>query len=212
MKIIPLKRNYSRYSCNSYLVLGDWNRLDDINTLIDPGSDASVLDEIQRLSTGFGKVPVEQVILTHNHFDHGGAVLALKERFNARVLAFTAGPDVDDLLRHGQTIRAGDGVLEVIHTPGHSSDSVCLYAPSERALFSGDTQVRVDRIGETYLGGYVEALFTLASRDITTIYPGHGEPISSDCQELIVRTLRNVCRSIVLEDDGRMHRGCSAPF
>jgi glyoxylase-like metal-dependent hydrolase (beta-lactamase superfamily II) len=204
MKIIPLKRNNSRYSCTSYLVLGDWNRLDDINTIIDPGSDASVLDEIRRISTGFGKAPVEQVILTHNHFDHNGAVPALKEHFNARVLAFTGGPDVDELLRHGQTIGAGDGMLEVIHTPGHSSDSICLYASSERALFSGDTQVRVERSGETYLGGYVEALFTLASRDITTIYLGHGEPITADCRELIDRTLRNVCRSTVLEDNARI--------
>lgn len=36
MKIIPLKRNNGRYSCTSCLILGDWNRLDDINTVIDP--------------------------------------------------------------------------------------------------------------------------------------------------------------------------------
>lgn len=205
MKIIPMKRTSARYSCNSYLVLGDGNRLDDVNTIIDPGSDASLLDEIQRLSTGFGTVPVHQVILTHNHFDHTGAVLALKERFNARVLAFAAGPEVDERLVDGQVIRAGDGVLEVIHAPGHSSDSICLYAPPEGALFSGDTQLRVERIGDTYLNGYVEALFAIAGRDILGIYPGHGEPLFSGCQELIDRTLRNVCRSIVLEGDGGRH-------
>ncbi|WP_041532333.1 hypothetical protein [Pelobacter propionicus] len=45
MKIIPLKRHNSRHRCTSSLILGDWNRLDDINTVIDPGSDASVLDD-----------------------------------------------------------------------------------------------------------------------------------------------------------------------
>lgn len=44
MKIIPLKRNNGRYSCNPYLVLGDWNRLDDINTVIDPRSVPPLLD------------------------------------------------------------------------------------------------------------------------------------------------------------------------
>ena len=43
MKIIPLKKNDKIYSCNSYLILGDWNRVEDVNTLIDPGIDGFVL-------------------------------------------------------------------------------------------------------------------------------------------------------------------------
>lgn len=200
MKIIPLKRSDGICCSNPYLILGDGNRPDDVNTLIDPGNDAFLLDEI--LSTGFGKLSVAQVILTHNHSEQTGVLPLLKERFNARVLASGRGPHVDACLEDGQTLRAGDDLLEVIRIPGQSSDSICLYAPSPGALFSGDTQLRVERTGATYLSGYVEALFTIASRDIATIYPGHDEPIRSDCQELIVRTLRNVCRSTVLEDDG----------
>jgi len=200
MKIIPLKRNDRIYSCNSYLVLGDWNRLNDINTIIDPGRDTFVLNEIERLSTGFGKVPVAQVILTHNHFDHVEAAVALKERFNAKVLAFNKGPGIDERLTDGQIIRAGDDVLEVLHTPGHSSDSICLYAPSEKAMFCGDMQLRVERTGGTYTCGYMEALFKIACRDILKIYSGHDEPITSDCQELIIKTVRNVCRSTILDD------------
>ena len=37
MKIVPLKKRPGTYSCNSYLILGDWNRIEDVNTLIDPG-------------------------------------------------------------------------------------------------------------------------------------------------------------------------------
>ena len=192
MKIIPLKHNDNTYSCNSYLILGDWNRIDDINTIIDPGTDDFIIDEIERLSTGFGKIPVAQVILTHNHFDHAGAVKAIKERYNARVLAFSEGAWVDELLSDGEFIKVGDDILEVLHTPGHSSDSICLYAPSEKVLFSGDTQVRVNWPGDMYASDYIEALFKVACRDIQKIYSGHDAPITSDCQEIILHTLRNI--------------------
>lgn len=192
MKIIPLRHNDATYSCNSYLILGDWNRIEDVNTIIDPGTDNFIIEEIEHLPTGFGKIPVAQVILTHNHFDHAGAVKAIKKRYNARVLAFSEGAEVDELLSDGQFVKAGDDILEVLHTPGHSSDSICLYAPSEKALFSGDTQVRVRWPGDAYSPEYIEALFKLACRDIQKIYSGHDEPITSDCQEIIYTTLNNV--------------------
>lgn len=192
MKIIPLQHNEMTYSSYSYLILGDWNRIDDINTVIDPGIDDFIIDEIERLSTGFGKIPVAQVILTHNHFDHAGAAKTFKERYNARVLAFNEGPYVDALLTDGQFIKAGDEIIEILHTPGHSSDSICLYAPSEKALFSGDTQVCVHWPGNYYAPEYVDALFKIACRDIQKIYSGHDEPITSNCQEIILQTLRNI--------------------
>ncbi|NVN91008.1 MAG: MBL fold metallo-hydrolase [Desulfuromonadales bacterium] len=192
MRIIPLVRNDRIYSCNSYLILGDWNHIEDINTIIDPGTDAFVLDEIERLSTGFGKIAVEQIILTHNHFDHSGAVKEIKKRYNARVMAFSEGNGVDERLHDGQFIKAGDDFLEVLHTPNHSSDSICLYAPSEKALFAGDTQVRVRWPGELYSPEYVEALCRIAGKDILKIYSGHDAPILSECREILLTTLHNI--------------------
>jgi glyoxylase-like metal-dependent hydrolase (beta-lactamase superfamily II) len=183
--IIPLEKSDRVYSCNSYLILGDWNRIEDLNTVIDPGSDDFVLAQIERLSTGFGKVAVEQVVLTHNHFDHVGGVQALKQRYGARVLAFSAGPGVDELIRDGQFIRAGDDVLEVVHTPGHSSDSVCLYAPRAQAVFSGDTQLRIRGPGGDFPPGYLEGLEKLAGRNIQYIYSGHDQPVTGNVPEIL---------------------------
>ena len=194
MRIIPLKRNDITGSCYSYLILGDWNRADDVNTVIDPGDDNFIINEIERLSTGFGKIPVEQVILTHNHVKHVGGVKAIKERYNVRVLAFCEGSGVDERLCDGSFIKAGDDILEVLHTPGHSSDSICLYSPSQKTLISGDTQVRERIPADVYHPEYVEALFKIACRDIQKIYSGHEEPITSDCQEIILHTLRNIHR------------------
>lgn len=192
MRIIPLKKNDRVYSCNSYLILGDWNRVEDVNTLIDPGIDGFVLGEIERLSTGFGKVAVEQVILTHNHFDHSAGVMAIKERYNARVLACIDGPGVDELLPDGHFVKAGNDILEIIHTPGHSSDSICLYAPTAKALFSGDTQLKAQETGETYTQEYVAGLMKLAGRSIERIYSGHDAPLTRGCREIILQSLNNL--------------------
>lgn len=192
MQILPLKKNARSYSCNSYLILGTWNRIEDVNTVIDPGIDGYIIDEISRLSTGFGKVPVEQVVLTHNHFDHGAGVPALKNRYGCRVLAFQEGPDVDATVKDGDVIRAGEGVLEVLHTPGHSSDSISLYAPAERALFCGDTQLRVHGPGGSYEPDYMAALERLAALDVEVIYHGHDPPLLEGGRELILKTLQKV--------------------
>ncbi|MDK9707252.1 MAG: MBL fold metallo-hydrolase [Desulforhopalus sp.] len=202
-----MQKNPKVYSCKAYLILGDWNRVEDVNTLIDPGIDDFVVKEIEGLSTGFGKMAIEQIILTHNHFDHAAGVPAIKEHFKARVLAFTDGPGVDELLPDGRFVKAGDDFLEVIHTPGHSSDSICLYAPAIGALFSGDTQLRMHGMCDNYAGDYVEALKKLANRTVKSIYSGHDAPVTTGCDTIIRQTLANLRKSadFAEKEGGREH-------
>ena len=192
MRVVELLRAPSLYTCRSYLLLGDWNVLGDVNTLIDPGTDGSVIDQIETLSTGCGKVPVEQIILTHNHFDHAAGIEIFKKRYGTRVYGWCSGKDVDELLRDGQLITAGDEQLQVLHTPGHSSDSICLYNGARRILFSGDTQLRVRTAGGVFAPEYIETLRRLSTLRIDTVYSGHDEPIYHGAEEIILETLRNV--------------------
>jgi glyoxylase-like metal-dependent hydrolase (beta-lactamase superfamily II) len=192
MRVVPLSQAPSLYTCRSYLLLGDWNLLGDVNTLIDPGTDGSVLDQIETLSTGCGKIPVEQVILTHNHFDHAAGVDFIKRRYGARVYAWSDGKSVDELLRDGQIIKAGDDQLQVLYSPGHSSDSICLYNAAQRILFSGDTQLRIRTPEGTFAPEYVETLRRLSTFRIDTVYSGHDEPMTSHVRETILATLANV--------------------
>jgi glyoxylase-like metal-dependent hydrolase (beta-lactamase superfamily II) len=74
MKVIPLRKRGTQYTCNVYLVLGTWNRIEDVNTLVDVGPDDFILNEIPEIPTGVGKVPVQQIVLTHNHFDHAAGM------------------------------------------------------------------------------------------------------------------------------------------
>lgn len=190
MKIIQLDKNPAIYTCNSYLILGDWNGLEDINTLIDPGTDGSIIEQIEQISTGCGKLPVQQIILTHNHFDHAGGVAPLKRRYGARVLAFSDGPEVDELLGEGQWIKAGNGAMEVIHTPEHSSDSICLFDMESGVLFSGDTQLRCRSAGESPSPESLLTLKKLGELPIQTAYTGHNGPIYGG----ILGTLRESLR------------------
>lgn len=198
MRVFQLARNPDKYTCRSYLLLGDWNQLDDVNTLIDPGTDDYIFNEIDRIYTGCGKVPVEQILLTHNHFDHAASAELFKQRYGSTVYAWVDGPGVDHRLKDGELLRAGDDYLEVLHTPGHSSDSLAFYCQAQRLLFSGDTQLRIRTSGGRYTQDYVQTLLKLSQRSIDMVYPGHDEPFNHEVTSIILETLKNVRNSEVM--------------
>jgi glyoxylase-like metal-dependent hydrolase (beta-lactamase superfamily II) len=195
MKVIKLKSNPEKYSCNSYLVLGDWNKLDDVNTLVDTGSDAFIIQEILTINTGVGKEPIDRIILTHTHFDHVGGVTAVRGKFGSAVYAYIAYDEKCSKLKDGELLRMGDVYFDVIHTPGHSSDSICLYNKSQEVLFTGDTQIRITSTDGTYTRDYIETMERLAALNVKIIYPGHGEIIDDYPQELLLSSLRNIKKS-----------------
>ena len=196
MKVMCLNGNSLKYTCKSYLVLGSWNSLQDINTLVDVGTDASVISEIEKIGTGVGKRPVEQIVITHEHFDHAGGIKEMKSWCNAKIYAYKKFHGVDEVLRDGQTLRIGDRRFEVIHMPGHSSDSICLYCKEEEILFSGDAPLRIMTVGGSYSPDFIDALEKLMRCNIKTIYPGHDKPIQGKAKDLIGTTLMNAKDSV----------------
>ena len=83
-------------------------------------------------------------------------------------------------LNEGDTIRVGQDMLEIIHTPGHSPGSICYYCRAQRFIISGDVLFR-ESIGrtdlplgnsETLLKSIREKLFPLP--DEVMVYSGHG--------------------------------------
>jgi glyoxylase-like metal-dependent hydrolase (beta-lactamase superfamily II) len=198
VKVFCLGGNDNNYSCKAYLILGDWNSLNDANTLVDVGSDDWIIKEIEGISTGVGKRPVEQIILTHSHHDHSGGLTALKAKYGCRALAFSEFNGVDELLREGQRVRMGDRDFEVIQVPEHSSDSICLYCEEEGVIFAGDTPVNIMTAGGSYSRAYVQVLERLVRRKITTIYPGHDKPVTEKVRDLLRMTLQNVQASETL--------------
>jgi glyoxylase-like metal-dependent hydrolase (beta-lactamase superfamily II) len=192
MRVICLRRNPKVYTCNSYLVLGDWNCLGDVNTLVDVGSDGFIIDEIEKTSTGCGKKPVDQVVLTHGHFDHASGLPSIQKKYDPRIYSSSKNGCEGELLRNEETIKMGDRDFCVIHAPIHSNDSICLYCAQEKVLFSGDTPVRVVSQDGSYEPVFISLLERLARMDIEVIYSGHDPPVTSNANQMIRATLANV--------------------
>lgn len=191
MRIVTLENSGLFYTSQVYLVLGSANRLEDVNTLVDVGQDPAVLESIARQATGVGKWPVEQVVLTHNHSDHCALLPRVRQAFHPRVLAFSPStPGVDRALGDGDTVKMGDRYFEVIHTPGHSSDSICLYNQAEGVLFAGDSPLLLASAGGTYETGFQTALEKLCARDVRIIYFGHGPPLRERCNAALRESKR----------------------
>lgn len=196
MKVFNLTSNSKIYTSNVYLITGDWNSMGDVNTLVDVGRDPLVIDAISNAATGVGKKRVEQVILTHSHYDHASLLPKIVELFNPKVYAYSeAQADTTHRLKGGEVLKAGDRIFDVIYTPGHSNDSVCLYCKEERVLFAGDAGVAITSTDGSYEEGFVTGLEILCKKDIETIYFGHGPPMHEGCNKLLRTSLDNVKKS-----------------
>jgi glyoxylase-like metal-dependent hydrolase (beta-lactamase superfamily II) len=180
MKIINLTENSAVYTSNVYLVLGDWNAIDDVNTLIDVGQDDTIFEKIDAINTGLGKKKIDQVILTHSHSDHAALLSKIKERYNPKIYAAnTFLSEVDHFIKDGEMINIADSKCEVYQITTHSHDSVCLHCKKEGFLFSGDTHFPVELENLESQQQNLEVLNRLSKKRITVIFPGHGDKIDT---------------------------------
>ncbi len=108
-----------------------------------------------------------------------------------RKQAAEAGPEI--LMNDGDAFTVGALTLQVVHTPGHTLGSVCLYLPQEKALFTGDTALGLGTVaispppyGDMAL--YLQSLARLQTLDCAVMLPGHGQAVhdvKSKLQDLI---------------------------
>ena len=127
--------------------------------------------------------------LSHFHFDHSSNLRWVCEEFSAEahVSPQTAArldgklPGHVLSLSEGETLSPGGGVrLQVMHTPGHSPDSLCFYLEDEGVLFTGDTILGGTTTAVDDLADYLQSLRRLrALGNLRVICPGHG-PLIED--------------------------------
>lgn len=193
MKVINLTESSGLYTSNVYLVTGTWNRLSDLNTLIDVGRDPIVIETIlHKAATGVGKHKVEQVVITHNHYDHTEILPKIIEVFHPKVYAYSSSlAGVDQQLFDEESLFIGDRTFQVFHAPGHSSDSIFIYNEEEGVLFAGDNPLMIIGNENEYHEQFLKVLMMLGRKRLEKIYPGHGKPISHGALEIIKHSLRS---------------------
>jgi len=195
-------------NANTYLINGSKK------ILVDPGHDhlfGNVKEHLSKLS--MTPQDIDLVILTHGHPDHVEAVRAFSKS-QALIALHEAELDfvkklaphygtamgVKDFepqifMREGE-LQVGDMQFQIIHTPGHSPGSICLYWPQEKALITGDV-IFFQGIGRTDLPGgdglaLKESIRRLSSLEVEHLLPGHGEVVSG--RELVKTNFSEVER------------------
>ncbi len=165
--------------------------------VIDPGDD---IEDVLAIIAQY-KLTVKQIVITHAHIDHVGGAMKLRARTGAPILlnqndyallkmldvqASWLGMDapgevaIAASIADGESLRTGNLTATVLHTPGHTEGSVCLYYPAEKLLLAGDT-LFAGSIGRTDLpgGSYEKIMRSLRDHvmtlpDETVVIPGHG--------------------------------------
>jgi glyoxylase-like metal-dependent hydrolase (beta-lactamase superfamily II) len=165
--------------------------------VVDPGDDLEAIEAILDRHA----LSLKAIVITHAHIDHIGGAARLKSRRNAPVYMNAADqglydhldtqaawlgletPErtaIDTPLRDGDALKLGETDIHVLHTPGHTPGSVCLWIPQESKLVAGDTLFR-ESIGRTDLpGGDSRAILRsihgklLKLPETSIVIPGHG--------------------------------------
>lgn len=165
--------------------------------VIDPG------DNIEDVMAVLGKhnLKVKQIVITHAHIDHVGGAMKLRAATGAPILlnqndnallkmldmqaawvgmAAPGAVEIDQSVTTGEVVNAGSHSANILHTPGHTEGSICLYFAAEKKLIAGDT-LFAGSIGRTDLpGGSMQKIMrslhntVLALPDDTVVVPGHG--------------------------------------
>jgi glyoxylase-like metal-dependent hydrolase (beta-lactamase superfamily II) len=142
---------------------------------------------------------IKTIVLTHCHFDHTARVKEIAHMCKARIAihkndarglvddalslslhfgARSPGIAPDIVLNDGDIV----GELQVLHTPGHTPGSICLFSERDRLLISGDTVFSDGCFGRyDFPGGsrmeLARSIDRLSLLEVEGLYPGHGEPV-----------------------------------
>lgn len=200
------------FSSNIYVIGGEYL------TIVDPGNDYTTYMELFTLD--YEPAAIKKIVLTHGHHDHAMGIFELLRSYPSvlqnggleLILHEAAPPQLKETpkemgcqvteLRGGETLELSGFEWEVIYTPGHTIDGICLYHAPTKTAFTGDmvmphAMAEADEHAGGSLDHYLFALRALLKRDIENILPGHGGPVAVDARKVIEETYEGVIMKVL---------------
>jgi glyoxylase-like metal-dependent hydrolase (beta-lactamase superfamily II) len=154
------------------------------SVVVDPGPE--IVEHLDSVASYAGEVAV--VLLTHGHADHSEAARTFAQRMRCGVRALDPQHRLgSEGLRDGDVVEVDGLEIQVVGTPGHTSDSLSFVLPAERAVLTGDTVLgrgtTVVAHPDGRLGAYLDSLHRLhalaEAEEVHEVWPGHGPVIGN---------------------------------
>jgi hydroxyacylglutathione hydrolase len=179
--------------------------------LLIEGNEATVIDvansynDVKNMLDELG-ASLKYILITHGHLSHINSVPIVKKNLGGMLCLHKSDADLlkeadsnlepDILAKDNDSLKFGNTVIKILHTPGHTLGSLCFHIREVKALFTGDTLLKGEfgKIrGPHSMGLMLRSLKRLNSMipPKTTIYPGHG-PMTTMSKEAWLDTLDNL--------------------
>ena len=209
-------RSFEDFCSNIYIIMGEYV------TIVDPGNDYTAFMDLFKLQ--LKPADIKKIVLTHGHPDHAVGAFELLRSYSSLIqgggleliLHEAAPPQLKEVVkefgsrvvevRGGETLELSGTEWEVIYTPGHTIDGICLYHPPTKTVFTGD-MVLPDAVGAPDPAGggdlehYLFGLRALLRRDIENILPGHGLPVAWTGRKVVEETYESVMMKVIGAED-----------
>jgi len=186
MEIRNLAENTEDFTGNVWLFEEDNEK-----TLFDVGT-GDCWENIRKLDS------LDRVVITHSHRDHVENLERVVEKYNPKIYAYN--PEnlnhEAEKLKHRENFEISSHSFEVIHTPGHKDDSICLYNAGNGILFTGDLIFPEGSFGRTDLEEgdrekLIESIKKISKLEVDSFYPGHDSSVTEEADKWIEKSLKN---------------------
>ncbi len=186
MKIQNLAEDTEDFTGNVWLIENSEQKI-----LVD-ASEGDVWEKIRELDK------IDKIVVTHSHHDHVKNLAKIIEDFNPEIFAYEPEnlPVDAEKFSEGEKIELAELEFEIFHTPGHRDDSVCLYSPEEKILFTGDLIFPDGSFGRTDLAEgdrdrLIDSIQKISELDVESFYPGHDGAVTEEANRWIKKSLEN---------------------
>ncbi|MGC8718433.1 MAG: MBL fold metallo-hydrolase [Thermodesulforhabdaceae bacterium] len=189
--------------------------------IIDPGNDYTAFYQLFHRDSTVRIGEIKKVLLTHGHSEHVLGLFELLRGYPSlrssdhgiEVYLYETAPGALKTLaeqlgcklrfvQDGDVISMGGFHLKVIHTPGHTMDSLCFWHDETKSLFSGDTVIPFavaspDPVAGGRIDYHIFSMRILRQQGVKHLFPGHGEIISQDAHLVLDGTYAGLIKKVV---------------